>query len=263
MQLKLDGSAVTHCGKVRSVNEDAICDCPHANVWAVADGMGGHAKGEWASSVIAAALADGPVAEDFDGACLALADRIHAANRTIFTEAQGRGEQMGSTVVALHVRDDRFAVIWVGDSRAYLLRDRQLYQLTVDHSRVQDMVEQGLLDPAEAETHAMRNMLSRAVGVMEDVQVDIVADRTMPGDVFLLCSDGLTCLLGNDEIARILTEQDTDSAVETLLEMVLARGAPDNVSIVAVDVGEATQVQAGQASAVRPEGGAPNAGPSA
>ncbi|WP_156841950.1 PP2C family protein-serine/threonine phosphatase [Novosphingobium aquimarinum] len=260
MQLKLDGSAVTHCGKVRSVNEDAICDCPQANVWAVADGMGGHAKGEWASSVIAASLAEGPVGDDFEAACHALADRIHAANRTIFAESQSRGEQMGSTVVALHVRDDRFAVIWVGDSRAYLLRDRQLYQLTVDHSRVQDMVEQGLLDPAEAENHAMRNMLSRAVGVMEEVQVDIVADWTVAGDVFLLCSDGLTCLLGNDEIARVLTERRTDGAVATLLDMVLERGAPDNVSIVAIDVGEATQLQAKQTDTNRMESGAPDAG---
>ncbi|PEQ14577.1 hypothetical protein B2G71_03125 [Novosphingobium sp. PC22D] len=241
-QLKLAGAVVTHCGNVRQVNEDAVCERPLANIWAVADGMGGHSRGEWASAKISEFLSDVAVPDDFDQACHALADSIHEANRVIFTESRERGEQMGSTVVALHISDDRFAILWIGDSRAYLLRDGQLIRLTTDHSLVQEMIERGALDPAEAARHEMRNMLSRAVGVMDDVQVDIVVDQALPEDVFLLCSDGLTGQLSDEEIAAVLASQDTRKAVETLLEQVLERGAPDNVSIVAVDVGEPTQL---------------------
>ncbi|MCB2061889.1 MAG: serine/threonine-protein phosphatase [Novosphingobium sp.] len=244
MRLKLEASTVTHRGQVRENNEDALCERPDAGLWAVADGMGGHANGDWASSQIARCLSEFPLPGDFDSACLRIADQIHAANQTIYAEAQRRGVQMGSTIVVLHVAGNRFSVSWVGDSRGYLLRDGQLIQLTSDHSQVQELIDRGLLEPEEAKTHRMRHMLSRAIGVQDAVEVDIVVDQTEPGDVFLLCSDGLSGVLTDTEIGEVLRTLGPDQSTDRMLDMVLARGAPDNVSIVAIGIRECTEIPA-------------------
>ena len=242
MQLRLDASAVTHRGCVRENNEDAVCERPQASLWAVADGMGGHANGDWAARTIVQSLLDVPVPDDFDTACLTIADRIHAANHAIFSEAERRAVQMGSTVVVLHIAGNRFSVSWVGDSRGYLLRGGELIQLTSDHSQVQELIDRGLLEPENARTHAMRHMLSRAVGVLEGVEVDIVVDQAEPGDVFLLCSDGLSGVISDAEMAAILIEEKPGESTQRMLDLVLERGAPDNVSIVTVGVHERTEL---------------------
>ena len=146
---------------------------------------------------------------------------------------------MGATVVALVVRGDEFAVLWAGDSRAYLHRDGQLIQLTRDHTQVQEMIDRGLLDPADAEDHPMKHVLSRAVGVQDSLAIDAVRDRAQTQDLFLLCSDGLYGVVGEAEIARILSERGI-AAADALVEASLAGGAPDNVTVSLVGLSEPT-----------------------
>jgi serine/threonine protein phosphatase PrpC len=239
--LRIDSTVGTHVGRVRTNNEDAFCDGPDMRLWAVADGMGGHENGEWASAAIVATLGKLPVPDDFDAACHAIADAIHRANDEVYTEATSRDIQMGSTVVALHVTGRRFCILWVGDSRAYLLRAGQLYQISKDHTQVQEMVDRGLMRPEDAEGHPMSHVLARAVGVQAEVEVDAITDEAEPGDVFLLCSDGLTGQVTDAEIAEVLsTTPNHAEAREKLTQMTLDRGAPDNVTIAIVGLNETT-----------------------
>ena len=231
---RIESWAKTHEGRVRDHNEDSYCARERQGLWAVADGMGGHEGGEWASAKLVEKLDGLDLPADFETACDAIADAIRAANRAILAEAHERGKQMGSTIVVLLVQELRFAVLWVGDSRAYRLRDGALEQLSRDHSQVQEMVERGILRPEDAVGHPMGHILSRAVGVRDEVQIDTVTGDVHPGDVFLLCSDGLHGYVDEKEIARLLARGSPERASEDLVEMTLANGAPDNVTVVAV-----------------------------
>ncbi len=233
-RLRLQDASLTHPGRVRSENEDSVLARPDSGLWAVADGMGGHSHGERASRAITQALEAAVLPEDFDAAAAATAEAIHAANRLIWAETKALGASMGSTAVALLVRGDRFAVFWAGDSRCYLLRAGVLYQLTTDHSQVQDMVAAGRLTPEEAESHPMAHVLSRAVGVEPELELDAVSDTAMVGDMFLICSDGLTCTVGDAELATLLAGGRPAATAEELVRLCLERGAPDNVSVVVV-----------------------------
>lgn len=241
-QLRIQSDVATHEGQVRDYNEDRFACLEQDGLWAVADGMGGYECGEWAAAALTRELGSGPFGEIFETACEAVAERIHRANRIIFEEAHGRGVRMGSTIVALLVRDRRFAVLWVGDSRAYLLRGGALHQLSSDHSEVQELVERGILQPEDAERHPMAHVLVRAVGVAEAVEVDVIEDEVEPGDIFLLCSDGLHGCIGRDDIARLLAQGSPQRISESLLRLTLDRGAPDNVTVIAIMVSEPTLV---------------------
>ncbi|WP_174280248.1 PP2C family protein-serine/threonine phosphatase [Sphingomonas bacterium] len=240
---RIEHAALTHEGCVRANNEDAFCVRPADGLFLVADGMGGHENGEWASACIADTLRAVSLPADFDAASLAVADALHRANAIIFAEAEGRGLQMGSTAVALLVRDGRFAVLWVGDSRAYLRRDGELIQISHDHTQVQEMVDRGLLSPEDAEGHPMSHILARAMGVRDTVEVDVIADETEGGDTFLLCSDGLTARLERSDIEQLMAEADPEQRVARMIKLTLDRGAPDNVTVVAVDVQPTTSLQ--------------------
>lgn len=237
---RIEHAALTHEGRVRTNNEDAYCVRADEGLFLVADGMGGHENGEWASAAIADAIQAVTLPQDFDGASQAVAEALHAANATIYAEAQGRGLQMGSTAVALLVRDGRFAVLWVGDSRAYLRRDGQLIQISHDHTQVQEMIDRGLLSPEDAEGHPMSHILARAMGVRDTVEVDVIADETESGDVFLLCSDGLMARVEDHEIESMMGEEDATTRVQRLVKLTLDRGAPDNVTLITVDVQQTT-----------------------
>lgn len=238
--LLVAGAARTHPGCVREANEDSAIARPELGLWAVADGMGGHAHGEWASACVAGALDELAGNEDFDALLGNVADAIHAANARVVAEGRARSTQMGSTVAALLVRAPRFGVVWVGDSRVYLLRDAVLHQLTADHTQVQELVERGLLTPEDARGHPMGHVLTRAVGVDDALELDAMTDTVLPGDLFLLCSDGLTCVVADDEIGETLGACRPAEAVERLIALCLARGAPDNVTIAVVEVGVST-----------------------
>jgi serine/threonine protein phosphatase Stp1 len=231
---RIESWAKTHEGRVRDHNEDSYCARERQGLWAVADGMGGHEGGEWASSQLIEELDKIDLPADFDAACALVAEAVRAANRTILAEAQRRRKQMGSTVVALLVQKERYACLWVGDSRAYVLRDGDLVQLSRDHTQVQEMVDRGMMSAEDAIGHPMGHILSRAVGVRDDVQVDTVTGEVRPGDVFLLCSDGLHGYVEEREIARLLARGSPERASEELVEVTLANGAPDNVTVIAV-----------------------------
>lgn len=239
--LRTECAAASHVGMVRRANEDSFCDRGADGVWAVADGMGGHAHGDWASQVLTKALNDAALPDDFDQACREIAAAIHAGNARIWEEAQARGQQMGTTVAALLVRDGQFGVVWVGDSRAYLLRGGVLYQLTRDHTQVQELVDRGLLEPHEAAAHPRAHVLARAVGVTPTLEVDVVVDAAEAGDVFLVCSDGLTGQVSDPELTAMLAAADGKAAIrDRLIALTLERGAPDNVTVIVVGTGEPT-----------------------
>ncbi len=234
--------AATHPGLVRRVNEDRHCERTADGLWVVADGMGGHAFGDWAANAVVQALDSVAVPPDFDAAVQAVADGIHSANRRIWAEAQRRGQQMGSTVVVLLVQGDRFAALWVGDSRAYLLRDAMLVPLTRDHSQVQEMVDRGLIAPEEAANHPRGHVLARAIGVGARIAVDVVADTVEAGDRFLLCSDGLSGQVPDAGLATIMAAPGQSVAMEALIARALAAGAPDNVTAILVWAQEITRL---------------------
>ncbi len=208
-------------------------------MWLVADGMGGHANGRYASQTIAQALEAATIPADLEGACGAVSAAVQAANAEIFAKSVEAGAQMGSTFVSLVVCGPEFAVLWAGDSRAYLYRGGQLFQLSTDHTQVEAMLERGLLTADEAENHPMKHVLARAVGVEEHLQIDAIRDAIEPRDVFLLCSDGLHGLVSDDEIAATLADKAHDAA-EDLIALCLERGAPDNVTVALIAVSEPT-----------------------
>ncbi len=240
--LRVQSDARTHEGQVRELNEDSYCSREEHRFWAVADGMGGHENGEWASAVLVEKLGEAQFPDSFEGACQVIAERMYAANETIFAEAQQRGKQMGSTIVALFVQGRRFGVFWVGDSRCYLLRDGKLHQLSRDHSQVQEMVDRGLLRPEDAEGHPMGHVLARAVGVRPTLEVDAIEDEVEPGDIFLLCSDGLHGYVGEEEIRRLLSRGAPEETSRGLVALTLERGAPDNVTVITVMFTEPTML---------------------
>ena len=231
---RIESWARTHQGLVRNHNEDSYCAKESQGLWAVADGMGGHEGGDFASAALVEKLDEVELARDFDAAREQVTEAIRKANRAILVEAKKRKKQMGSTIVALLVQGERYAILWVGDSRAYLLRDGDFGQLTRDHTQVQEMVDRGILSPQDAIGHPMGHILSRAVGVRDEVDVDQVTGEILPGDVLLLCSDGLHGYVDEHDIARLLARGSPERASEQLVDLTLANGAPDNVTVVAV-----------------------------
>ena len=237
--LRLTHGARSDVGVVRQVNEDSFIARPEIGLWAVADGMGGYENGQWASNAIVKALEEVAPDEDFDAAASRVAEAIHAANAVINDQVRASGRNMGSTAAALMIQGRRFVVFWAGDSRVYLLRDGELFRMTEDHTQVQDMVSRGLLTPEEAAHHPMMHVISRAVGVEPTLELDAVADEAQVGDLFLICSDGLYGVVDDEEIAQALRQLSTGAA-ETLVELCLSRGAPDNVTVVTISCEETT-----------------------
>jgi serine/threonine-protein phosphatase Stp1 len=240
--LRLRAWSRSDVGRVRTANEDSFLERPEMGLWVVADGMGGHANGRWASGTIVDAVAPLSPLGDLDGDIRRVADAIHAANATIYDRSKVDGASMGSTVAALLVQEGFFAVLWVGDSRVYLFRDGQLHQLSRDHTQVQEMVDAGILSPEEAKTHPMSHVLARAVGVQASLELDVIVDEAEVGDKFLLCSDGLTARVSTDEIAAAMAGGSPQVASTSLVELCLERGAPDNVTAIAVACEEITRL---------------------
>ena len=223
-------SAATHVGMVRSSNQDSYCCNAAAGVWVVADGMGGHFGGERASAAIVERIGGIPRYGGFAACISAVRAAIADANRCVFDEAQSAGRQMGSTVVALVISEGRYAILWAGDSRAYLKRGDTLVRLTRDHSQAEEMVDAGLLDRALLAEHPSSHILVRAVGVLPSVEVDEVRGESEENDIFLLCSDGLHNLVSDAEIAKMLDCSAFNCVSEHLVELGLERGAPDNIT---------------------------------
>jgi serine/threonine protein phosphatase Stp1 len=230
-------NAATHVGLVRSSNQDSYYCNPAAGVWVVADGMGGHYGGEWASAAIIKRIGELPTHGDFAERLCAVRQAIADSNRCIFDEAQTQGRQMGSTVVALVICDGRYAILWAGDSRAYLKRGDAFLRLTRDHSQAEELVDAGLLDRGAVAGHHSSHILVRAIGVLPSVEVDEIVGECAENDIFMLCSDGLHNLVGDAEIAEMIDREAFDRVSEQLVELGLERGAPDNITICLARVG--------------------------
>lgn len=224
--------ARTDVGRVREGNEDSYM--VHEPLFAVADGMGGHQGGEVASK-----LALDTLLKATDGA--ALVQAVQDANRAVFERAGSDPALagMGTTLTAFLADRDTLRLAHVGDSRAYLLRDGDLQRITTDHTVVEGLVEKGELTPHEASIHPQRSILTRAVGVEGEVQVDQGSIDVRPGDRLLLCSDGLTGMVDDENIHRILEERrDPQAAADALVEAANEAGGQDNVTAVVIDVVE-------------------------
>lgn len=247
MDIRTDSYSTTDVGSVRELNEDRYLSDDEQRLWVVADGMGGMARGDWAAEKIVETLRGVTVQGDLQEAVQQLGNAIEDANGSIARQSEETGEQMGSTIVTLLLRDEEFGVLWVGDSRAYLWRDGHLYRLTKDHSQVQEMVDSGLISPQDAESHKLRNVLTRAVGIENNFGIGVVQDKVQSDDVFLLCSDGLYGPVKDNEIAECLNAaEDLEEAAETLVSRCLDRGAPDNVTLVLVQAQETTILKLGE-----------------
>jgi len=229
-------SAVTHIGKVRELNEDSYAERSDIGVWVVADGMGGHAAGEVASKAVADAIKELQPCHDFATLHEAVKGSLRNVNQLLREQSADYVAKRvpGSTVVVLIIAGSQGAVVWVGDSRIYRYRDQRLVQLTRDHSYVQSLVDQGLINAEEAESHKMSNIITRAIGIAEPVELDSHTIEIQPGDQFLLCSDGLNRTVPDAEIESVMGGPNGDEAVQSLLQTALDRGAPDNVTIIYV-----------------------------
>ena len=232
-------AAQTDVGAVRSLNEDSLLDRPDIGLWVVADGMGGHEAGDQASQAIVNRLGrlGGPLSPP--QLLAQVRNGILETNDWMRAEAARRGSNrgMGSTVVALMISGHHFCCLWAGDSRIYRSRNGRLQQITRDHSLVQDLVDRGLVRPEEAHLHPQGNIITRAVGADDELDLDKTNDRVAVGDIFLLCSDGLTREVNDREISAQLSASDSpDAIVGRLVDLALERGAADNVTAVAVRV---------------------------
>lgn len=241
--LRFEQGVRTHVGAVRKINEDAHLARPQDGLWAVADGMGGHIKGQWASSTIVSALSKVALSGSFEDAVTSVVGALESSNDEIFEAAWKAGGAIGSTVAVLLIRGTRYAIMWAGDSRVYRCRDRALLPLTTDHSQVEQMVASGLLDRSEADNHPMAHVLSRAVGVREALALDRIDGEVDPGDMFLLCSDGLSRLVHTPEIERLMIDKPPRAVASQLVDMALERGAPDNVTVAVVGCDATTMVE--------------------
>ena len=228
----------THVGLRRKVNEDSVLARTDIALWAVADGMGGHEAGEVASAMVVEALgqlAPGGTLDEFVGRAV---DALIGVNHALIALAhKGPGPRViGSTIVGVAVVEDKFRCFWAGDSRAYRVRGERIVQLSRDHSLVEELMAAGMLSPAEAIGHPNANVITRAVGVVETLAVETSDGEARVGDLFLIASDGLTRLVDDDELLDELVSRPLGEVADRLIDTVLARGAPDNVSLVIVRV---------------------------
>ncbi len=260
MTLTLRYAARSHVGLLRRMNQDSVYAGPR--LLAVADGMGGHAAGEVASAVAIAALA--PLDEDAPGADLldALREAALSANDHLRDMVDGDGalEGMGTTLTAILSAGSRLGLLHIGDSRCYLLRDGELSQITHDHSLVQTLIDEGRITEEEASSHPQRSVITRVLDGRPDLELDLSVREVRAGDRYLICSDGLTGPVGSrDTLTAELSRADPQEAVDSLVQLALRGGGPDNITVIVADAVETeaeahpTPVVAGAAAEVPQE----------
>ena len=249
--MRIASGGVTDMGRVRTNNEDCYKIVEPLNLFVLSDGMGGEAHGEIASAMAVetvvkhcldletnpAARVIGVVQPSWNAQTKRLSTAVHLANENIFKSAEEQPEQhgMGATLTAAWIAGAKLSVAHVGDSRAYLLRGGTLLQLTRDHSLVAEQVRRGILTAAEAEESDMQSVLLRALGAQKEIEVDAEEHTLFPRDVLLLCSDGLTRVVTEPEIAGTLQAQTEPlRAAEKLVELANERGGPDNITVLIV-----------------------------
>jgi protein phosphatase len=250
-ELQIVSGALTDVGRVRTNNEDCFRIVAPIGLFVLSDGMGGEAHGEIASALAVETVVkhcleeqDHPDARIFgetqpswSAKTKRLASAVHLANKNIFDSAEEHPEQqgMGATLTAAWIDESKVSIAHIGDSRAYLLRSGSLQQLTSDHSLVAEQVRRGILTPAEAEESEMQSVLLRALGSHREIDVDAEEQALFERDILLLCSDGLTRMVTEPEIAGTLqAEPDPTKAAEKLVELANDRGGADNITVLVV-----------------------------
>ena len=227
----------TDVGMVRQHNEDACMARPDLGIWAVADGMGGHSAGDLASAMIIERLGELRFEPRLSHAVDEVETTLEDVNTALRELAASRDTStIGSTVVTLLIRGSHGVCLWAGDSRIYRVRDGQLEQLTQDHALVADLVDRGLLTAEQAANHPQSNLVTRAVGAADALKLDVEIFTIRPGDQFVLCSDGLDKELSDPEIRATVAHHPPSRVADALVELALARGSRDNVTVVAVAV---------------------------
>ncbi|WP_245834491.1 PP2C family protein-serine/threonine phosphatase [Yoonia maricola] len=228
---------MTDVGCVREINEDSILTTPESGVWLVADGMGGHAAGDFASQTIAAEIDTIGIPGDAVDLRARFMDRLTRANTQILNHAATLDDgTIGSTVAALLTSQGHYACIWSGDSRVYRLRGAVLTQITEDHTEVRALLDAGAITQAEADVWPRKNVITHAIGVSPVPECGMLEGSLADKDVFLICSDGLTEYYHNDELERVMNAagNDLEGLCAELVETVRTRGGKDNVSVVTV-----------------------------
>ncbi len=231
---------ISNIGLVRALNEDSLCISPKTGLFAVADGMGGHRAGEVASSMALRVL-ERELGRRLAGGALpekALVESIKEANRSVY-ELSGRNPEwagMGTTVTACLKRGKELYVAQVGDSRAYLIGDGVITRLTEDHSLVQELVKNGGITEEQAFNHPQRNVLTRALGIELSLEVDLYRFQVVPGNLILVCTDGLTSYLRPEEILHTISNSpDLEASLQNLLARALACGGSDNITMILLE----------------------------
>jgi PPM family protein phosphatase len=251
--LRIEAGARTDLGRVRKNNEDCYEVQPTLNLYVLSDGMGGEAHGEVASALAVQTIMThcqqaensrstptfGEPQPDVSERTNRLASAIHLANRKVFEMASANAghKGMGATIVAAWIEGQKLSLAHVGDSRAYLLRAGSLDQLTADHSLVAEKVRIGILTPQEADASELQSVLTRAVGTKEDVEVDADEQMLLVGDSLLLCSDGLSRMVTDPEIAStLLTSISAQNAADRLVDLANENGGVDNISVIVLRI---------------------------
>lgn len=249
LRSRLRAVGLTDTGRVRDHNEDAIAWDPEIGLFVLADGMGGYNAGEVASGIAAKTISsivrEAFAVQDLDGAdkatglrrvSILLRDAIARANKIIYqtSRTQAQCEGMGTTLVAALLFDNRITVAHVGDSRLYRLRSERLERLTLDHSLLQELVDRGFYSPEEAQRATNKNYVTRALGVEPSVEVEIQEHPVQKGDIFILCSDGLSDMIEDEDIHLTITTfgANLDTVAKQLIQLANDNGGRDNVSVV-------------------------------
>jgi protein phosphatase len=225
----------SHAGRLREINEDACLELPGRGLWAVADGMGGHSLGEFASRLAIRCLADLPPAQNLQHYVALAQERLQGANRRLRDEAARRDVQLiGTTIAMLLVSQRECACLWAGDSRIYLYRNGRLRQLTRDHSEIEAARSRRARKEDDTLHLPPSNIITRALGAEDTIEIDCETLQVLDGDVFLLCSDGLSNEVPDAAIEQALLPGNCQQASQALLDLALEHGGRDNITAVVV-----------------------------
>lgn len=244
-KLRFQFAADTHPGNVRTINEDAFYSGGANHIWAIADGMGGHYAGDVASRLIVESLAKLSLVDSLDDGIEQIETALKEVNRQLQEDITIKpgNHIIGSTVVVAFLCGNECACLWSGDSRMYVYRGDKIYQVSHDHSVVQEMVDNGVLTQEEAVNHPQSNVITRAVGTEADLKLDVNVFDLEPGDRLLLCSDGLYGELPAQDIKEALEHESPEVCVSALIEQTLSGRAKDNVTVSVIDVFEEMSIE--------------------
>lgn len=231
-------SGLSDTGRVRNRNEDSFNCLPEQQLWLVADGMGGHDAGDFASQTIAQQAAKFSPQATLESSILLLEENLLHSNQLIREKAEkmGKNATIGSTVTCLYIWKNLAFILWAGDSRAYRFRDQSLQRLTEDHSYVEELVRMGKIQASEAEDHPSANVVLNAIGIDADIKIDMEYYEIQHNDLFILCSDGLYKDLAEDKISQILDNQDAsiEQLNQNLVNAALEAAGSDNCTVILV-----------------------------